>query len=375
MQNKWQVHNPEGSHRIIVTSPLLGDRWLKILTNAHCRVDVCTSTEPVSTQELFDAMNRRCEGAMGQLTELWDKELLTRFKAAGGMVYSNVAVGYNNVDVAAATSLGILVGNTPGVLTDATAELTLALTLAVSRHIAEADAYVREGKFKSWQSTLFLGDNLRRKTIGIIGAGRIGSTFARMMIEGHRMNLIYHNPHRNKQLEGVVGAFNDFLRKVGEVPVQCRYANTIDELLQESDIVSLHPPLNESTHHLIDSRRLNLMKRNAILINVSRGPVIDERALVEHCLKYPDFRAGLDVFEHEPKLAAGLKELTNVVLLPHIGSATHWTREAMSTIAACNVAAIVSGYPVWKGKDMLVFLNDDAPHAAPSIVNAAELGF
>ena len=215
MQNKWQVHNPEGSHRIIVTSPLLGDRWLKILTNAHCRVDVYTSTEPVSTQELFEAMNRRCEGAMGQLTELWDKELLTRFKAAGGMVYSNVAVGYNNVDVAAATSLGILVGNTPGVLTDATAELTLALTLAVSRHIAEADAYVREGKFKSWQSTLFLGDNLRRKTIGIIGAGRIGSTFARMMIEGHRMNLIYHNPHRNKQLEGVVGAFNDFLRKVG----------------------------------------------------------------------------------------------------------------------------------------------------------------
>jgi glycerate dehydrogenase len=319
-------------------------------------------------------MEQPCKGAMGQLTELWDKELLTRLKQAGGTVYSNVAVGYNNVDVAAATSLGILVGNTPGVLTDATAELTLALTFAVARHIAQADAYVREGKFKSWQSTLFLGDHLRRKTLGIIGAGRIGSAFARIMIEGHRMNLIYHNPHRNKPLEEVVIAFNDFLKTVGELPVHCRYAETVDEVLQESDIVSLHPPLNTSTHHLIDSRRLNLMKKNAILINVSRGPVVDEQALVEHCLKYPEFRAGLDVFEHEPKLAGGLKELPNVVLLPHIGSATNWARKAMATIAARNVAAVVSGYPVWKEKEMLLFLDEDAPLAAPSIVNAGELG-
>ena len=374
MKNEWQIHNPDGKPRVIVSKQLVGDRWLRILTDAGCRVDVCTSTEILAKNDVIAAMEEGCGGAIGQLNEVWDREILARFKSVGGKVYSNVAVGYNNVDLVAATSFGILIGNTPGVLTETTAELTVALTFAVARRIAEADAYVRAGNFKSWQSNLFLGDLLRRKTLGVIGAGRIGSSYARMMAEGHRMNLMYFNPHRNKPLEDSFIEFNKFLTGVGEKPIQCRRVETLEELLREADVVSLHTTLNESTNHVIDARRLHQMKKNAILINVSRGPVIDERALVDHCLKNPEFRAGLDVFEHEPELTAGLKELPNIVLLPHIGSATHWTRQAMSTIAARNVAAVLSGYPVWKGEDMQLFLEDGAPKAAPSIVNAKELG-
>jgi len=374
MNTEWRIQNPSGVHRVIVTKQLVGERWVQILTNADCRVDVCISSEVLSRQEIIDALGQNCAGAIGQLTEAWNREVLTAFKSVGGRVYSNVAVGYNNVEVAAATSLGIFVGNTPGVLTDATAELTLALTFAVARRIAEADAYVRTGKFRQWESSLFLGDMLRRKTLGIIGAGRIGSAFARMMVEGHRMNLVYYNRHRNEPLEDSITAFNEFLTHIGEKPIACRLAVSIEELLTMSDIVSLHPPLNQSTHHLIDAQRLALMKKNAILINVSRGPVIDEVALVNHCRNVPEFRAGLDVYEQEPKLAPGLSELPNIVLLPHIGSATRWTREAMSTIAAQNVAAILSGDPAWHGEDMRPFLEEKAPKAAPSIVNAGELG-
>ncbi len=374
MNKEWKIHNPEGKRRVILTKQLVGDRWLKILTDADCRVEVCWSTDTLSKSEIIAALGQACAGAIGQLTEAWDAEVLTKFKAVGGVVYSNVAVGYNNVNVAVATSLGICVGNTPGVLTETTAELTVALTFAVARRIAEGDAYVRKGKFSGWQLTLFLGDLLRRKTLGVIGAGRIGSTYARMMVEGHRMNLLYFDHNINRSLEQSVSAFNEYLSQLGEQPVRIRRAGTLDELLQEAHIVSLHPTLNDSTHHLINGPRLALMNKNAILINVSRGPVIDEQALVEHCRRNPEFRVGLDVYEDEPAIRPGLRELPNVVLLPHIGSATHWTREAMSTIAARNVAAVLSGHPLWKGEDIRVFLDDDAPKAVPSIVNALELG-
>jgi hydroxypyruvate reductase 1 len=374
MKNDWQIHNPGGSFRIIVTKQLLGDRWIKILTDAGCRLEVCESDKILSKHEVQAAIARRCDGVIGQLSDPWDKEMFSALKAAGGKVYSNYGVGYNNVDVVAATSQGICVGNTPGVLTDATAELAVALTFAAARRIAEGDGYVRKGKFKGWQLTLLLGELLARKTVGVVGAGRIGSAYARMMVEGQRMNLIYFGRKRNEALEASVIAFNQYLNRVGEKPVQFRKAETLEELLRESDVVSLHTTLNENTRHLIDARCLTLMKKNAILINVSRGPVVDEEALVEHCRKNPEFRVGLDVYEDEPALKPGLSELSNAVLVPHIGSATRWTREAMSIIAARNVAGILLGYPAWKGESMDEFLGDNPPRAAPSILNAKELG-
>jgi hydroxypyruvate reductase 1 len=148
----------------------------------------------------------------------------------------------------------------------------------------------------------------------------------------------------------------------------------VEDLLKEADVVSLHTVLDETTHHLINTDRLALMKENAILVNTCRGQVIDEAALVAHCRKHPNFRAGLDVFEEEPAMKPGLNELDNVVIVPHIGSATIWTREGMAILAASNVAAILSGFPVWQGQDIAPFLEGDAPKAAPSIVNAKELG-
>jgi hydroxypyruvate reductase 1 len=194
-----------------------------------------------------------------------------------------------------------------------------------------------------------------------------------MMVEGHKMNLIYYDIHQNRELESVIADYAMFLASRGEPPVFCKRAETIEDLLREADCVSVHTVLDETTHHLINARRLSVMNENAILINTSRGPVVDEAALVDHCRKYPDFRVGLDVFENEPELTPGLAELDNAVIVPHIASATRWTREGMATLAACNVAAMLMGYPVWTKSDITPFLESDSPQAAPSILNAAEL--
>jgi hydroxypyruvate reductase 1 len=371
---EWRTHNPPGNKRVVVTKELPGRRWLEILTRAGCKVEISTSTDILSIEEIEAAIGDRCDGAIGQLTEDWADKLFTALKAAGGKVYSNYAVGYNNVDVDAATNQGIPVGNTPGVLTETTAEMTIALTFATARRVVEADRFMRSGQFKGWLPTLFLGELLWHKTVGIIGAGRIGATFARMMVEGHKMNVIYYDIRQNKALENYVAAYGQFLKSRGERPVSCGRAESVEEVLGEADVVSLHPVLDEITHHLINRERLALMKEHAILVNTSRGPVIDEAALIAHCKEHPNFRAGLDVFEDEPEMKPGLKELGNVVIVPHIASATIWTREGMATLAASNVAAILRGYPVWRGGDISPFLGDEPPKAAPSIVNAKELG-
>ncbi len=302
--------------------------------------------------------------------------MFSALKAAGGSAYSNYAVGFNNIDLEAATRHGIPVGNTPGVLTETTAEMTVALTFAAARRVSESERFLRAGRWRSvgWQPTLFLGERLFRKTVGIIGAGRIGEAYARMMVEGHKTNLIYHDLHRNERLENHIERYNAFLKEDGLPPVGCRRASSLEELLREADVVSIHTVLDDSTHHLINAERLARMKPNALLVNASRGPVVDETALVAHCRKNPDFRAGLDVFENEPELAPGLDELENVVLVPHLGSATLWTREGMGTLAAANVAGILLGYPVWNRPEVEPFLGADSPKAAPSILNAEELG-
>jgi len=372
-QKDWKVHNPSGSKRVIVTKELPGTRWLDILIRAGCKVEICTSTDVLSVEEIKAAMGTQCDAALGQLTEDWGDTLFSALKAAGATAYSNVAVGYNNVDVEAATKHGLPVGNTPGVLTETTAQMAVALTFAAARRTGEAERFLRAGKYKGWLMTLFLGELLWRKTVGVIGAGRIGATYARMMVEGHKMNLLYHDVYPNKDLENYVAAYADFLKSQGEAPVSCKRVETLEDLLGEADCVSIHTVLDESTHHLINADRLAAMKENAVLVNTSRGPVVDEAALVSHCRKHPDFRAGLDVFEDEPALKPGLNELDNVVIVPHIASATRWTREGMATLAACNVAGILSGYPAWNKPDILSFLEGEYPKAAPSIVNAEAL--
>jgi hydroxypyruvate reductase 1 len=194
------------------------------------------------------------------------------------------------------------------------------------------------------------------------------------MVEGFKMDLIYHDLQPNIALEDYIKAYSVFLESRGERPVSCKRASSVEELLQASNVISLHPVLNETTRHLINVTRLNLMKPNAILINASRGPVIDESALVAHCQKHPEFRAGLDVFEDEPRMHHGLAELNNVVIVPHIASATSWTRQGMATLAASNVAGILRGYPAWQDYNITTFLESSPPNAAPSIVNAEAIG-
>ena len=342
---KWRVVNPSGAKRVVVTKELPGHYWTDVLTAADCRVEVCTETKILGAEEIKAAIGEQCDGAIGQLTETWGEELFAALRAAGGRAYSNYAVGYNNVDIAAATKHRIPVGNTPGVLTETTAEMTVALTFAAARRVPEGDAFMRAGKFEGWLPTLFLGELLWRRTLGIVGAGRIGSAYARMMIEGHKMNVIYYDVRQSEDLESLISAYAQFLESRGEEPVSCRRAETLQELLQEADVVSLHPVLDATTQHMMNAERLGVMKDNAILVNASRGPVIDETALVAHCQTHPDFRVGLDVFEDEPAMKPGLADLDNVVMVPHLGSATSWMRLPSRSHCRATSRACLARYP------------------------------
>ena len=215
----WKVYNPSGERRVVVTKELPGDRWLKILAEAGARVEYGTETRILKTNEIKAVIGDRCDGAIGQLTEDWGEALFEALKKAGGKVYSNYAVGYNNVDVAAATTRGIQVGNTPGVLTEATAEMAAALTFSAARRVPEADAFMRGGHYEGWLPTLFLGESLARKTVGVIGAGRIGAAYARMMVEGFKMDCVYYDIHQNRELEGFIRDYSRFLKSHGEAPV------------------------------------------------------------------------------------------------------------------------------------------------------------
>lgn len=368
-----ETQNREGRFRILVTKNLPGKRWVEIFAANDCRVEIRNSRETIRAGELKAWIGDSCHGVVGQLTEDWNEELLETLKTAGGRVYSSYAVGYNNVDIDAASRLGIPVGNTPGILTEATAELATALTMAAARRIVEGDNMVRRGDFTGWQPDLLLGTLLRGKTLGVVGAGRIGSAYARIMIQAYRMNLVYFDRGPNEDLEMFIHDFNAFLVSRKEKPLECSYVADLDELLSNSDVVSIHTPLDKSTRHLINRERFALMRRHAVFVNTSRGAVVDEQALVEHCRKNPDFRVGLDVFEFEPRLTEGLDTLSNVVLAPHLGSATRSTREGMAVLAVRNVVGILNGWPVWDSDDMEPFLSDVPPMAVPSIVNADRL--
>jgi len=239
---------------------------------------------------------------------------------------ASYAVGYNNIDVKDATKRGIPVSNTPGVLTDATSDMAWALLFSVARRIVEADKFTRAGKFKGWGPMLMHGQDVTNKTLGVVGAGRIGTAFA-LKSKGFNMNVLYVDEKKNETLEKEVNA-----KKV-----------TFDELLKKSDFISLHVPLISSTHHLVGEKELKMMKKNAVLINTSRGPVVDEQALVFALKEKQIFGAGLDVYEHEPEMTEELKKLDNVVLQPHSASATIESRTKMATMAAENMVAGLKG--------------------------------
>jgi len=245
--------------------------------------------------------------------------------ARGCRVFANMAVGYNNIDVAEATRRGILVTNTPGVLTEATDDLTWALILGVARRVAEGDRVMRAAQFPGWGPNYMLGGDVAGRTLGLVGPGRIAQAVAERAV-GFRMRLLYQGRRDSPALEAL-GA-----RRAG-----------LEELLGESDFVSLHVPLTPETTHLIDAKTLELMKPTAYLINTSRGSVVDEDALVRALKAGRIAGAGLDVFEREPAMADGLAECDSALLLPHLGSATFETRSRMSRIAAENVVAVLEG--------------------------------
>ncbi|MCB0475852.1 MAG: hypothetical protein KDC69_09255 [Flavobacteriaceae bacterium] len=369
----WKVFNESGKKRILVTKMLPGEEWLDILIDADYRVEVNLSNEFTSKSEITERIGTNCKAIIGQLTENWDDELFQIFSKAGGVVYSNYAVGYNNVDVQSATKYNIAIGNTPGVLTETTSEMAVALTMACARRIVEADSFMRKGRFKGWLPDLFLGKRLYGSTLGIVGAGRIGSAYALMMVQAFQMNLIYFSNRKNSELENTILNYNDFLQKTKNKSITVNRVMTLEDLLREADIISIHTPLNKDTHHLIDKDSFSIMKKDAILINTSRGPIINEKSLVQHCTHNPTFMAGLDVFENEPFMSKGMAELENIVVAPHIASATKWTREGMAKLAALNIKGVLENYKLSSSDTVNVFLENDPPETIPSIVNSEVL--
>lgn len=280
-------------------------------------------------EELISALNgQNYDAVLCLLTDKIDNDI---FEAAGKncRIFANYAVGYDNIDLIAAKSRGIIITNTPDVLTETVAEHTFALILSISHRIVEADKFTREGKYTGWTSMLLLGSDFSHKTLGIIGLGKIGSLVAKHSFYGFNAKIIYYDIKRNNDFE------NEF---------KAEYKENLDNLLEESDYVSIHVPLTQNTKHLINKEKLRLMKPNAYLINTSRGPIIDEVALVYALQNKIIKGAAIDVFEYEPNLTPGLAELPNVILTPHIASATTETREKMSALAAKNIIAVLEGH-------------------------------
>jgi glyoxylate reductase len=315
-----------------------------------CDYEIGAEHGPLNRDALIAGI-RQADGLVCLLTDRIDREVLAAAERL--RVIANVAVGYNNIEVGAAQQRGIFVTNTPDVLTDATADLTWALILAVTRRIVEADAFVRAGKFTVWDLGLFLGAGLSGKVLGVIGYGRIGRAVARRAA-GFGLQVLYcgrdeiafrDDPPRTTGLlsrrpsEAITAPLNASLRQDGMVARRAGF----QELLSQADIITLHVPLAAATRHLIDQAALSKIKPSAYLINTARGEVVDERALIEALNAGRLAGAGLDVYEHEPQVSPALMTMSNVVLLPHIGSATREARTAMAMLAVENAIDALSG--------------------------------
>ncbi|MFQ5450044.1 MAG: 2-hydroxyacid dehydrogenase [Nitrospinaceae bacterium] len=304
---------------------------------AHCELRLNPTGNPPSAEDLKQSVSVSA-GIITYLSDKMGPDIMDR--AANLKIIANYGAGYNNIDVEYAHRKGIWVTNTPGILHETTADLTWALILGTARRIVPADRYTREGKFTGWQAKLFLGADVYGKTLGIIGCGEIGQAVGRRA-GGFQMTVLYHQRRRlPEEVEKELGAVFTPLR----------------DLLQRSDFVTLHVPLTGATRNLIGREELALMKPSACLIHTARGKVVDDRALVDALKSGRLAGAGLDVYENEPELTEGMTELDNLILLPHIGSATTETRERMALLAADNVLDALSGkrprslVPEWSGK-------------------------
>src|SRR5438477_5405298 len=289
-------------------------------------LDYNDSDAPLSKAELISRLKGK-DGLICHIISTIDDEVLAA--APTLKVVANVAVGYNNIDVAAAKRRGVIVTNTPDVLTETTADFAWALLMAAARRVVEADRYARSGQWSRWQWDLLWGNDVYGKTLGVIGFGRIGRAVARRAL-GFNMRVLYHDTVR---ADGAA-----------ERELKATYVER-DMLLRESDFVSLHTLFIPETKHLLNERTLRLMKKTAILVNAARGPIVDEAALVRALREGWIAGAGLDVFEEEPKIHPGLLSLANVTLAPHIASASFDTRLAMATLAVRNCLAVLDGKP------------------------------
>lgn len=311
--------------KILVTRAVFDD----VLDYLRGHFEVAANQEDLQfTPETLAQRLADREGAMTCITETINASVLDHCPQLKAVC--NIAVGYNNIDVAACSARGVMVTNTPGVLDEATADFTWGLILAAARRLTEAEAWLRAGRWEGWQLRQFLGRDVHHATLGILGMGRIGRAVARRAA-GFEMTVIYHNRHR----------------AAPEIEAQCRarYVSR-DELLARSDFLVLQVPYSPQTHHLIGAAELKQMKRGAILINVARGGVVDDAALIEALKNGIIAAAGLDVFENEPRFNPGFLELRNVVLAPHIASSSEATRRNMAMLAAKNlVAALTTGDP------------------------------
>ncbi len=307
----------------VYVTRMLPETALELLRE-YCDVEVNPEDRVLERDELLVKVRGR-DAVLCLLTDTIDDQV---FAAAGPQckIFANYAVGFNNIDVAAATRRGIFVSNTPDVLTEATADLAWTLLFSAARRVVEADKFLRDGKYQGWGPMLLLGQDITGKTLGVIGTGRIGSNFA-AKAKGFRMRVLYNDIQPNPDFEAQTGGV--FTDK--------------ETLLKQADFVSLHVPLLPSTQHLISTPELKLMKKTAVLINTSRGPVVDEKALAQALQTGEIWAAGLDVFENEPAVEPALLACDNAVLLPHIASATIETRTNMGLIAARNILAAIQG--------------------------------
>lgn len=300
---------------------------LQMLRDAGHSINVSLKNRPLTTRELSRALRKGAyDGVLSLLTDTIDAEVMDA--APSVKIFANYAIGFNNFDVAAAKARSVALTNTPGGGAERVAEHAWGLMLALSCRIVEGDAFVRKGKYRGWDPLIFHGTALAGKTLGIIGTGRIGADVAHRAVNGFMMKVAYYDIVRNEKLEKEYHAV---------------FYPSADEVLAVADIVSLHTPLTPETRHLIDGRRLGLMKKSAYLVNTARGPIVDEAALVEALRRGMIAGAGLDVFEREPRLARGLAKLPNVVLTPHIASATKEARIEMARLAAGNLVAFFEG--------------------------------
>jgi glyoxylate reductase len=298
------------------------------MIRAACDAEIWQDPLPPSADVLASKLTA-IDGLVSLLTDKLSAAVLE--KAPRLKVISNFAVGFNNIDIKACTERGIAVGNTPGVLTDATADMAFCLLIAAARRVAEGHQYSLSGQWKTWEPLGHLGQDLAGRTLGVVGMGRIGAALAKRCHGGWGMKVLYHDVYKNASAEAELGA------KQVDLPT----------LLRESDFVSLHADLNDATRGMIGAEQFKLMKRTAVLINTARGPLVDQRALVDALKAGTIFAAGLDVTEPEPpSMDDPLLRLPNVVIAPHIASATVETRNRMAEICAKNLIAGVSGQPL-----------------------------